>query len=72
MSKTIAHLQLPWLLKIWKDALESSSYDVSITWPFISDKDPHWLNKPINNTPTQVAGACPDQVTTLLHHGHTL
>ena len=43
MSKT--HFQIQRLLKIWKNVLESISYDVSITFPFMSTKDLQWHKK---------------------------
>ena len=71
MSNTTTHFLLQVSLKIWQDVLESSSYDVHHL-PFSNYKDSQWLNKPINNIPIQVAGACPDQVTTLLSHNYNL
>lgn len=70
MRKT--HFQIQRLLKIWKNALESMSYDVSITFPLKSTKDLQWLTTRINNITTQVARACPDHLPTLLCHNYTL
>lgn len=53
MSRTITHFKIQWLMKIWKDASESISYDVSIIFPFISYKELQWLKKPINNITIQ-------------------